>query len=123
MIRIPIYRIGVVSPEKNLKRHTLAMSQGVDTLKTAPSAPPSDSLLSNEPQFEASRRRAGLPGNVSASILCPFTPPNTFWRDGARSGQGFEGEITSIPLRPRLSDYNLCSFSFFNTHFVILILH
>jgi hypothetical protein len=28
------------------------MSQSADILKTAPSAPPSDSLLSNDPQFQ-----------------------------------------------------------------------
>ena len=105
------------------KRHVLAMSQGVDTLKTTPSGPYSDSLLSNDPQFEPSPRRAGLPGKVLASILCSSTPPIMFWRDGARSGQGFGGEITSIPLRPRLSGYNLCSFSFFNAHFAMLIFH
>jgi hypothetical protein len=30
------------------------MSQGADTLKTAPSAPPADSPLSNEPPFKVS---------------------------------------------------------------------
>jgi hypothetical protein len=37
---------------ENLKRHILAMSKGVDILKTAPSAPPPDSPLSNAPQFQ-----------------------------------------------------------------------
>jgi hypothetical protein len=35
-----------------LKRHILAMSQGVDILKTAPSAPSPDSPLFNDPQFQ-----------------------------------------------------------------------
>jgi len=82
------------------------MSQGVDILKTAPSALPPIPLSLNDPQFETSRRRAGLPGKVLASILCPFTPPVKFWRDGARSGQGFGGETTSIQLRPKLRGYS-----------------
>jgi hypothetical protein len=38
--------------EDNLKRHILAVSQGVDILKMTPSAPPPDSPLSNDPQFQ-----------------------------------------------------------------------
>jgi hypothetical protein len=37
---------------ENLKRYILVISQGVDILKTAPSAPPPDSPPSNDPQFE-----------------------------------------------------------------------
>jgi len=81
------------------------MSQGVDILKMDASAPPSDSPPSYDPQFEASHRRVGLPGKVFASILCPFIPPITFWRDAARSGQGFGGETHFGPLRPRLMYY------------------
>ena len=37
---------------ENLKRHILAMSQGVDISKKAPSAPPRISFLSNDLQFQ-----------------------------------------------------------------------
>ena len=45
------------------------MSQAVDILKTAPSAKPSDSLLSNDPQCEAPAHRAGLAGHIPVKVL------------------------------------------------------
>jgi hypothetical protein len=41
-------------PGENLKRHIWAMSLSADTLKSAPSAPPADSLFSNDPHFKVS---------------------------------------------------------------------
>ena len=65
MIGNPIPRIGVVSPGENLKRHILAMGQGVDILKTAPSGPLSNPLLFDDPQFQ------GLGGETTSIPLRP----------------------------------------------------
>ncbi len=50
---------------ENLKRHILTLSQGVDILKTAPSALSPDSPLSHDPQFQ------GFGGEATSIQLQP----------------------------------------------------
>ena len=88
-----------------MKRHILAMSKGVDILKTRPFSTtlqsPFTLIIRN---LKLAGRRPGLPGVVISFDIVPLDLPLCCF-DGAPPGQGLGGETTSVSERPRLPGY------------------